>query len=144
MTKPLTQAQQQAQLRRLELATRSVDNVPPAQRLEWAVYQLILAAAGINPATLEWDGSRYDANDVRQHLIDPLRHIGLHLQAEVPGFVPLSLADKRPIHAMGRVLKVTFGLEHHLVGSHRLKRYIPDAQLLEQRRTLLLKRRQDA
>jgi hypothetical protein len=145
MTKPLTQAQQEAQLRRLELATLSAYDAEPSRSLEWAAYQLVLTAAGIDPVTLEWDGSRYDGDDVRQRLIEPLRHIWLHLQAEVPGFVPLSLADRRPIHAMGRALKMAFGLNHRRV-SCRSKpytgSYAPDLERLEQRRTLLAKRRE--
>lgn len=144
MTKPLTPAQQEAQLRRLELATLSAYDAEPSRSLEWAAYQLVLNTAGIDPVTLEWDGSCYDGAAVRHRLIDPLRHIWLHLQAEVPGFVSLSLADRRPIHAMGRALKMAFGINHRRV-SCRSKpytgSYAPDIERLDQLRTLLAKRR---
>lgn len=144
MTKPLTPAQQEAQLRRLELATLSSYDTEPSQSLEWAVYQLVLTAAGINPMTFEWDGSCYDGDDVRQRLIDPLRHIWLQLHQGVPGFVTLSLADRRPIHAMGRALKMAFGINHRRV-NHRLKpytgSYAPDIERLDQLRIQLAKRR---
>lgn len=144
MTKPLTPAQQEAQLRRLELATLSSYDAAPSQSLEWAAYQLVLDAAGIDPATLEWDGRRYDGDDVREQLVEPLRDVWLPLHREVFGFVPLSLADRRPIHAMGRALKMAFGINHRRV-SCRSKpytgSYAPDIERLDQLRTLLAKRR---
>lgn len=134
----------EARLDRLEFAQRSVDEVEQSRRVEWAVYQVILTAAGIDPTTLEWDGQRYCADDVRVRLIDPLRCIWHYLSAEMSSITWLRRAEESPITALGKALRQLFGLRHSVVGSHKYQRYAVDTQALELRRNLLAQRRAHA
>lgn len=143
MTKPPTKAQIEAQLDRLELAGRAVVDVEPARRLEWAAYQLILSAASIDPVTLEWNGQRYCADDVRVRLIEPLGHAWGHLHAVLPGFPPFHQTRWSPMFALGNALRQLFGLSHHLT-SHHTGRYAPKLKALELRCNLLAQRRAHA
>lgn len=134
----------EAQLDRLEFAQRSVDEVEPSRRVEWAVYQVILTAAGIDPVTLEWNGQRYRADDVRVRLIDPLHCIWHYLSTEMSSITWLRRAERSPIAALGKALRQLFGLRHSTVGSHKYQRYAIDTQALELRRNLLARRRAHA
>ena len=137
MTKPLTQAQLEAQLRRLNFARLPIGEVEPDRLVEWASYQRVLLAAGINPVTLEWDGERYTADDVYVRWMSPNIKAWHHLHETVPGFPPLRLATWSPTFALGSALRSMFGLSHRQVGSHKYMRYEVDLARLELRRRLL-------
>ncbi len=143
VTKPPTPEKLAGQLDRLELAQRSVGEVEPPRRLEWAAYRVILAAAGIDPDTLEWDGQRYDADDVRERLVEPLSHVWGYLHTQLPGFPPLHQTRWSPMFTLGNCLRQLFGLDHRLT-SHHTGRYAPRLPALELRRQLLAKRRDHA
>lgn len=128
-----------AQLRNLRLAGRSGDGVTPSRQLRWAVYQLVLAAAGVDPVTLEWNGEEYAAEDVRQRLIVPLEPIWDYLHAEVHGVTTKSCASRTPVMTLGNALRMMFGLDHHPVGSHRWQHYAVDTDVLARQLELLSK-----
>lgn len=140
MTKPTTPETLEAQLARLELAGRSVGDIIPQRRLEWAAYQMVLAAAGIDPVTLEWNGQTYDQTDVEERLVEPLSHAWDHLHANLSGFPPLYQAEWSPMFALGNTLRRSFGISHRQT-SHHTGRYAPKMQALALRRDLLVKRR---
>lgn len=130
-------AKQRAQLAHLALARLPGEEVAAERRLEWAVYQGVLLAAGIDPQTLESGGERYDAADVVARWVEPLSGSWEYLHARVPGFPPRRHMEWSPICALGCALRGMFGLTHKQIGNHRGGYYRVDLECLERQRDLL-------
>lgn len=121
-----------------ELAEAGV--LPPdiTRRDHWRVaFRATLAAAGIDPDTLESDGSRYDAADILQRWVTPLESAWAQLEVTVPGWAALEYAQAQPTKALGGALRAMFGLTHRIKGKKDAARYTVDAEPLEVRRNLI-------
>lgn len=128
MTQPLTEAQRS----RLVLARLDAHEVAPDRRVEWAAYQGVLLAVGIDPVTLDWAGKRYDAEDVIERWIKPNSASWNYLHRAVPGFPSLTAARWSPIYALGFALRNMFGLRHY--SKQNTGHYVIDALYLTNRR----------
>ncbi len=148
MTKPDRSRRSELKYRRqpinpranLMLARQPEEHVSPANRTRWQAYRSVLAAAGIDPVTLEADGRRYNAAVVRQRWVERYSSAWNRFTAEVPGFPPLAQAEWKPVYALGNALRLLFTLEQKLSGSKQFGcQYVVDDGLLTRSRDRLEK-----